>query len=109
MDVNILPIPPRVHLPITGSTHKLGERGSRMELMELFRIESDKISQDREDFMGSSEKYWQWARDCERWARQADKPEDRELYEGMAKAWTGVALADEDVTKAADRELPRVH
>lgn len=55
--------------------------------------------------MGSSRKYWRWARDCERWARQSDKSEDRELFDQMAKAWTSVARADDDVSTAADREL----
>lgn len=57
--------------------------------------------------MGSSEKYWKWARDCEQWARQAQKPEDREILDRVAKAWTHVAMADDDVAKLADRELKR--
>jgi hypothetical protein len=57
--------------------------------------------------MGSSEKYWGWACDCERWAHEAEEPEHREICQRMTDAWARVALADEDVSKLADRELPR--
>ena len=45
--------------------------------------------------MGSSQKYWQYARDCARWANKTTQEDDREILERMAKAWVHVALADE--------------
>lgn len=59
--------------------------------------------------MGSSEKYWRWARDCEKWARVTQKPEDRKILERMAKAWSNVAKVDDDVSQQADRALKRPH
>jgi hypothetical protein len=53
--------------------------------------------------VGSSQKYWQWARDCERWARDAEKPEDRDTLEAMAKAWANIAQADDDVSNDSDQ------
>jgi hypothetical protein len=49
--------------------------------------------------MGSSQKYWQYARDCALWASQTKIEDDREILERMAKAWVHFALADEDVTR----------
>jgi|HubBroStandDraft_6_1064221.scaffolds.fasta_scaffold2725114_1 hypothetical protein len=57
--------------------------------------------------MGSTRKYWQWARDCARWAREAEKPEDREILERMAEAWVHVAKADDDASREAAQELER--
>jgi hypothetical protein len=57
--------------------------------------------------MGASRKYWQWARDCARWATETDEPDHRELYQRMSEAWTRVAMADEDVSRQADQELTR--
>ena len=51
--------------------------------------------------MGSSQKYWQYARDCAWWASQTEQDDDREILERMAKAWVNVALADDDVAREA--------
>jgi hypothetical protein len=51
--------------------------------------------------MGSSRKYWQYARECARWAKESQNKEDHDLMVDMAKAWTHVALTDLDVAKAA--------
>jgi hypothetical protein len=49
--------------------------------------------------MGSSQKYWQYARDCARWANETKQKDDQETFERMAKAWVHLALVDEDVTR----------
>ena len=59
--------------------------------------------------MGSSEKYWRWARDCEEWARSAQKPEERDMLKEMARAWANVAKTDDDVSEQAERELKQPH
>jgi hypothetical protein len=51
--------------------------------------------------MGSSQKYWQYARDCARWERDRKEEDDQEILQRMAKAWINVALADEDVAREA--------
>ena len=51
--------------------------------------------------MGSSQKYWQYARDCARWASETKEEDDREILDRMAKAWVHGALADEDVAREA--------
>ncbi len=54
--------------------------------------------------MGSSRKYWRYARECARWARQAETPDDHELLERMSEAWAHVALAEDDVARQAVAE-----
>ena len=54
--------------------------------------------------MGSSQKYWQYARDCARGARETKQKEDRDILQRMAKAWIKVALVEEDVAKEAFSE-----
>jgi hypothetical protein len=44
--------------------------------------------------MGSSREYWQYARECARWAVEAKKKDGQDLYLEMAKAWTHIALVD---------------
>ena len=56
--------------------------------------------------MGSSQKYWQYARDCARWARDTKEEDDQEILQRMGKAWINVALADEDVAREALYERP---
>jgi hypothetical protein len=51
--------------------------------------------------MGSPQKYWQYARECARWARETNQDDDRELFERMSKAWVHIALAGGDVTREA--------
>jgi hypothetical protein len=51
--------------------------------------------------MGSSRKYWQYARECAHWAKHLKEKDDREILERMAKAWMHVALADDDVARQA--------
>jgi hypothetical protein len=46
-------------------------------------------------------------RDCERWAREAKEPKDRDTLELMAKAWANIAKADDDVSNESDQELKR--
>jgi hypothetical protein len=55
--------------------------------------------------MGSSREYWQYARECARWAAQTTDQEDQELFIDMAKAWTNIALVDGDVIKLAPEGL----
>jgi hypothetical protein len=55
--------------------------------------------------MGSSRKYWQYARECARWAAQTKDEEKQDLFIEMAKAWTNIALVEGDVTKLARQEL----
>ncbi len=55
--------------------------------------------------MGSSQRYWQYARDCARWAGEAKQEDDRELLQRLAKAWINVALVEGDVTRQAVSEV----
>jgi hypothetical protein len=41
--------------------------------------------------MRSPQKYWQYARECARWARETKQDDDRELFERMSKAWVHIA------------------
>lgn len=49
--------------------------------------------------MGSSREYWQYAKECARWAAEAKQRDEQELLLEMAKAWSNIALVDADVTK----------
>ena len=57
--------------------------------------------------MGSSSQYWQYARECAKWAAQTKDKEDQEIFLAMAKAWTNIALVQGDVTKLAPEELSK--
>jgi hypothetical protein len=48
--------------------------------------------------MGSSEKYWQYARDCAKWAKDADNKDDQEILQRMSRAWVHLARAESDVS-----------
>jgi hypothetical protein len=54
--------------------------------------------------MGSSEKYWRYARDCAKWAKDTDKEDDKQVLERMANAWAHVARAERDVALEASLE-----
>jgi hypothetical protein len=58
--------------------------------------------------MGSSREYWQYARECARWAARTKDQEDQDLFIDMAKAWTNIALVEGDATKRAPEELSKV-
>jgi hypothetical protein len=49
--------------------------------------------------MTSPSNYQRYARECIRWAAQADIQSDREQFLNMARAWTHVARAQHDVTR----------
>ncbi len=49
--------------------------------------------------MGSSTEYWQYAKECARWATEAKQKDEQELLLEMAKAWTNIALVETDVAK----------
>jgi hypothetical protein len=51
--------------------------------------------------MGSSREYWQYARECARWAAESKAKEDQDVLLQMAKAWTNIALVEADVVKQA--------
>jgi hypothetical protein len=51
--------------------------------------------------MGSSQKYWQYARYCAQQARKTKQDEDRDTLQQMAKAWINVALVEDDVAREA--------
>jgi hypothetical protein len=59
---------------------------------------------DRDDVMGSSRKYWQYARECARWAAESQNKSEQDLLLQIAKAWTNVALVQDDVARQADSE-----
>jgi hypothetical protein len=59
----------------------------------------DGVIGDLEIVMGSSQKYWQYARDCAKWAGQTKQEDDRDILERMSKAWVHLALVDEDVVR----------
>jgi hypothetical protein len=58
----------------------------------------------QEASMGSSREYWQYARECARWAAQSKDQEDQDLFINMAKAWTNIALVEGDVRKLVPEE-----
>ena len=55
--------------------------------------------------MVSSREYWQYARECARWAAQSKDQEDQDLFINMAKAWTNIAVVEGDVRKLAPDAL----
>ena len=64
--------------------------------------------------MGSSQKYWQYARECARWARETKQEDDRELFERMSKAWVKVAwpmmtLLGRRITSLRGAFIPKSH
>jgi hypothetical protein len=62
--------------------------------------------------MGSSEKYWRYARECVKWAKQTENKDDHDVALRMAQAWMNIARADHDVAQQAPTELrekPQVH
>ena len=48
--------------------------------------------------MGSSSVYWQYARECAKWAA-GTKDQRSKICFSMAKAWANIALLEGDVTK----------
>jgi hypothetical protein len=71
---------------------------------------SRRVIGDQDIVMGSSQKYWQYARDCARWAGQTKQADDRDIFQRMAKAWVHLALVDEDVVREVFYEPPgRLH
>ena len=55
--------------------------------------------------MGSSREYWQYAKECARWAAETQNKSDQDLLLQIAKAWTNVALVEDDVARHADSEV----
>jgi hypothetical protein len=53
--------------------------------------------------MGSSREYWQYAKECARWAAEAKQRDEQELLLEMVKAWTNIALVETDVTEQSAR------
>ena len=59
--------------------------------------------------MGSSREYWQYAKECARWAAEAKQRDEQELLLQIAKAWTNIALVETDAPPlpcALDRRRP---
>ncbi len=52
---------------------------------------------DRENVMGSSQRYFDYARECSRWAAEAEERSTQDLLLEMARAWTNVALVESDL------------
>jgi hypothetical protein len=64
--------------------------------------------------MGSSREYWRYARECARWATEAERKDDQDILLQMAKASTNIALVETDVTKLAkeafaEKQVLRLH
>jgi hypothetical protein len=57
--------------------------------------------------MGSSRKYWQYARECARWAAQTKDEEKQDLFIEMAKAWTNIALVEGRCNEAGSARTTR--
>jgi hypothetical protein len=51
--------------------------------------------------MGSSRRYFEYARECSRCAAEAEERSTQDLLFEMAKAWTNIALVESDVAKQA--------
>ena len=60
---------------------------------------SRRVIGDQDIVMGSSQKYWQYARDCARWAGQTKQADDRDIFQRMAKAWVHLTIALEDIAR----------
>ena len=56
--------------------------------------------------MTSPRDYKRYAQDCLRWAAQAEIQNDREQLLDMARAWTHVALAQQDVIRQSVSDSP---
>jgi len=54
--------------------------------------------------MGSSREYWEYARECARWATETKDQAEQEMYIDMAKAWANIALVDADVFRLARKQ-----
>jgi len=54
--------------------------------------------------MGSSREYWQYAKECARWATEAKERDEQKLLLEIAKAWTNIALVETDVAKRSALE-----
>jgi len=54
--------------------------------------------------MGSSREYWQYAKECARWATEAKQRDEQKVLLEMAKAWTNIALFETDVAKQSALE-----
>jgi hypothetical protein len=61
--------------------------------------------------MGSSREYRQYAEEGARWAAESKDKSEQDLLLQIAKAWTNVALVQDDVARQACLELhkPRLH
>jgi hypothetical protein len=63
--------------------------------------------------MGSSREYWENARECARWAAEAETKEDHDVLLEMAKAWMSIALVESDVARQSTVDTfaakPAVH
>jgi hypothetical protein len=59
--------------------------------------------------MGSSREYWQYARECARWAAEAKAKEDQADFLEMARAWTNIALVEADVARQAKDAFKSKH
>jgi hypothetical protein len=72
----------------------------------VVRIESPENGRELQEtrVMGSSREYWQYAKECARWAAEAKEGDEQKLLLEMAKAWTNVALVETDVAKQSALE-----
>jgi hypothetical protein len=59
--------------------------------------------------MGSSREYWQYAKECARWAAETQNKSDQDLLLQIAKAWTNVALVEDDVARQVASEPGKFH
>jgi hypothetical protein len=60
--------------------------------------------------MGSSREYWQYARECARWAKETqNNKEDHDLFVDMAKAWTRTLQSLHEKRSRKSRGEGRIH
>jgi hypothetical protein len=67
----------------------------------LMHLKSRQSVRERKCVMGSSQRYFEYAQECSRWAAEAEERSTQDLFFEMAKASTNIASMEPDVAKQA--------
>jgi hypothetical protein len=67
----------------------------------LMHLKSRQSVRERKCVMGSSQRYFEYAQECSRWAAEAEERSTQDLFFEMAKASTNIASMESDVAKQA--------
>jgi hypothetical protein len=67
----------------------------------LMHLKSRQSVRERKCVMGSSQRYFEYAQECSRWAAEAEERSTQDPFFEMAKASTNIASMESDVAKQA--------